>query len=622
MQIQFWLTLLVYSVVLLALAWPLSAWLEQLAAPQFGQRSALVRAVEKPLWRLSGIDPSSGQRWPQYALAVLVFNALGALVVYLLERVQGWLPLNPAGFSPVEQGGAFNTAISFVTNTNWQSYSGESTMSHLTQMLALTVQNFLSAATGLAVAFAITRGLARRGQQTPAGSEQAGVIGNFWADLVRITLWVLLPICIVYAFVLVEQGAIQNLHGFQEVATLDATEYDNPKTDAAGQPVVDAQGKPVTEHLTTHTQQIPGGPVASQEAIKMLGTNGGGFFNANSAHPFENPTGLTNFLQILSILLLPTAIVLAFGRMVGDKRQGWTILAAMAIVMIAFAAAAFYAELTPNPHLTAAGVATDAGNFEGKETRFGVVASSLFAAITTGTSCGAVNAMHDSFMPLGGAVPLTLILLGEVIFGGVGTGLYTMLVYVLTAVFIAGLMIGRTPEYLGKRIESYDMKMVSIAILLTPMLVLTGAAISVAIEAGRAAISNPGPHGLSQILYAWGSSSNNNGSALAGVSVNTRYYNLGLAVAMWFGRFGTIIPVLALAGHMALKKRSESMVGKMPTHGPLFVALLIGTVFLVGALTYVPALALGPVAEHLQLFGTPAASPSPLWEGAGGKSPA
>jgi len=308
--------------------------------------------------------------------------------------------------------------------------------------------------------------------------------------------------------------------------------------------------------------------------------------------------------------------------MVGDKRQGWTILAAMAIVMIAFAAAAFYAELTPNPHLTAAGVATDAGNFEGKETRFGVVASSLFAAITTGTSCGAVNAMHDSFMPLGGAVPLTLILLGEVIFGGVGTGLYTMLVYVLTAVFIAGLMIGRTPEYLGKRIESYDMKMVSIAILLTPMLVLTGAAISVAIEAGRAAISNPGPHGLSQILYAWGSSSNNNGSALAGVSVNTRYYNLGLAVAMWFGRFGTIIPVLALAGHMALKKRSESMVGKMPTHGPLFVALLIGTVFLVGALTYVPALALGPVAEHLQLFGTPAASPSPLGEGAGGKSPA
>jgi K+-transporting ATPase ATPase A chain len=602
MQIQFWITLLVFSGVLLALAWPLSAWLQRLAAPEFGQHSRFVQAVERPLWRLSGIDPSSGQRWPQYTLALLVINVLGALVVYLLQRVQGWLPLNPAAFGPVEQGGAFDTAISFVTNTNWQSYSGESTLSHLTQMLALTVQNFLSAATGLAVAFAITRALARRGQDLPAGSAQAGVIGNFWADLVRITLWVLLPICIVYAFVLVGQGAIQNLHGFQEVATLDATGYDNPKTDAAGQPVLDAQGKPVTEHLTTHTQQIPGGPVASQEAIKMLGTNGGGFFNANSAHPFENPTALTNFLQILSILLLPTAIVLTFGRMVGDTRQGWTILAAMAIVMVLFASMAFYAELTPNPRLTAAGVATDVGNFEGKETRFGVVASTLFAAITTGTSCGAVNAMHDSFMPLGGAVPMTLILLGEVIFGGVGTGLYTMLVYVLTAVFIAGLMIGRTPEYLGKRIESYDMKMVSIAILLTPMLVLTGAAVSVAIEAGRAAISNPGPHGLSQILYAWGSSSNNNGSAFAGVSVNTRFYNLGLAVAMWFGRFGTIVPVLALAGHMALKKRSESVVGKMPTHGPLFIALLIGTVFLVGALTYVPAIALGPVAEHLQLF--------------------
>ena len=602
MQTQFWLMLLLFALVLVALAWPLSAWLVRVASPHFGTSSRFVQAVERPLWRIAGIDPASGQRWPQYTLALLVFNALGVVAVYLLQRVQAGLPLNPAGFSAVEQGSAFDTAVSFVTNTNWQGYAGEQTMAHLTQMLALTVQNFLSAATGLAVAFALTRGLVRRGQETPAGSAQAGLIGNFWVDVVRITLWVLIPICIVYSLVLVGQGSIQNLKGFTEVTTLEPTAYDAPKTNAAGQPVLDAQGKPVMEHLTTPSQQIPGGPVASQEAIKELGTNGGGFFNANSAHPFENPTALTNFIEMLSIILLPTAIVLAFGRMVGDTRQGWTILAAMAIVLVAFMAVAFYAELTPSPRLTAAGVAADLGNFEGKETRFGVVGSTMFAAITTGTSCGAVNAMHDSFMPLGGAVPLTLILLGEVIFGGVGTGLYTMLVYVLTAVFIAGLMIGRTPEYLGKRIESYDMKMVSIAILLTPIVVLCGAAASMALEAGRAGISNPGPHGLSQILYAWGSSTNNNGSAFAGLNANTRFYNLGLAVAMWLGRFGTIVPVMALAGNMAAKKRSESLTGKMPTHGPLFVGLLIGTVFLVGALTYVPALALGPAAEHLQLF--------------------
>jgi potassium-transporting ATPase potassium-binding subunit len=602
MQSQFWIALLLFALVLVALAWPLSAWLMRVASPQFGQSSRFVQAVERPFWRLAGIDPASGQRWLHYMLALLLFNALGVIAVYVLQRIQAGLPLNPAGFGAVEQGSAFNTAVSFVTNTNWQGYTGEQTMAHLTQMLALTVQNYLSAATGLAVAFALTRGFARRGQETPANSPQTGVIGNFWVDVVRITLWVLLPICIAYTLLLVGQGAIQNLKGFTEVTTLDTTAYDTPKTDASGQPVLDAQGKPVTEHLTIHTQQIPGGPVASQEAIKMLGTNGGGFFNANSAHPFENPTALTNFVQMLSILLLPAAIVLAFGRIVGDTRQGWTILATMAIVLVAFMAVAFYAELTPNPRLTAAGVAPDLGNFEGKETRFGLVASTMFASITTATSCGAVNSMHDSFMPLGGAVPMSLILLGEVIFGGVGTGLYTMLVYVLTAVFIAGLMIGRTPEYLGKRIESYDMKMVSIAILLTPIVVLSGAAISVALEAGRAGISNPGAHGLSQILYAWGSSTNNNGSAFAGLNANTRFYNIGLAIAMWLGRFGTIIPVLALAGNMALKKRSDSMVGKMPTHGPLFVGLLIGTVFLVGALTYVPALALGPAAEHLQLF--------------------
>ena len=602
MQAQFWFTLLVFGLVLVALAWPLSAWLVRVASPEFGQGSRLVQAVERPLWRLAGVDPSSGQRWPQYALALLLFNTLGVVVVYVLQRVQAHLPLNPAAFGAVEQGSAFDTAVSFVTNTNWQGYSGEQTMAHLTQMLGLAVQNFASAATGLAVAFALTRGLARRGQDTPANSIEAGTIGNFWVDLVRSTLWVLLPISIVVALVLAQQGTIQNFKGFTEVTTLEATAYDAAKTDASGQPVLDAQGKPVTEHLTTHTQQIPGGPVASQEAIKELGTNGGGFFNANSAHPFENPTALANFVEMMAILLLPAAIVLAFGRMVGDTRQGWTILGAMATVLVVFTALAFYAELTANPRLTGAGVASDLGNFEGKETRFGAVASTMFAAITTATSCGAVNSMHDSFMPLGGAIPMSLILLGEVIFGGVGTGLYSMLVYAITAVFIAGLMIGRTPEYLGKRIESYDMKMLSIAILLTPIVVLCGTALSVALEAGRAGISNPGPHGLSQILYAWGSSTNNNGSAFAGLNANTRFYNIGLAVAMWLGRFGTIVPVLALAGNMAAKKRSEAVIGKMPTAGPLFVALLIGTIFLVGALTYVPALALGPAAEHLQLF--------------------
>jgi potassium-transporting ATPase potassium-binding subunit len=602
MQDSFWFTLAALFAVLLALAWPLGAWLARLASPGFGAGSRLVRAVEAPLWRLGGIDPRRGQRWTEYGAALLLFNVIGAVAVYALQRLQAFLPLNPTGFGAVEAGSALNTAVSFVTNTNWQGYAGESTMAHLTQMLGLTVQNFLSAATGISVAFAIARGLARRGQDPATADAPPGSIGNFWADVVRITLWVLLPICIGYTLLLVAQGSIQNLHGFTEVTTLDTTAYDNPKTDASGQPVPDAAGKPVVEHLSTRTQQIPGGPVASQEAIKELGTNGGGFFNANSAHPFENPTPLTNFVETLSILLLSTAVVFAFGRIVGDGRQGWTLLATMAVVLIAFAAFAFYSEMAANPHLAASGLALDGGNLEGKETRFGVVASTIFAAVTTATSCGAVNAMHDSFMPLGGAVPLTLILLGEVIFGGVGTGLYTMLVYVLTAVFIAGLMIGRTPEYLGKRIESADMKMVSIAILLTPIVVLTGVAISVALDAGRAGISNPGPHGLTQILYAWGSSTNNNGSAFAGLNANTRFYNLGLAVAMWLGRFGTIVPVLALAGNMALKKRAESEQGKMPTHGLLFVVLLIGTIFLVGALTYVPALALGPIAEHVQLF--------------------
>jgi len=563
-----WAQIGLFFVVVLALVRPMGAYMFRVFEGKRQPLPSVLGRAERLLFRLCGVDPAREQTWPVYAFSLLAFSLFGLLGTYAIERLQHLLPLNPQHLGPVEPALAFNTAASFTTNTNWQSYTPESTMGYLTQMAGLAWHNFTSAAAGIAIALALARGFTRTAG--PAGGK---TIGNFWVDLVRATLYVLLPISFVYALFLVSQGVLQNLAPYRELVTLEGAK-----------------------------QVLAMGPTASQEAIKMLGTNGGGFFNANSAHPFENPTALTNFVQMLSILVLPSAIVLAFGRMVGDTRQGWTILAAMAIVLVAFMSVAFYAEMTRNPRLTAAGVATDLGNYEGKDTRFGVVASTMFAAITTGTSCGAVNSMHDSFMPLGGAVPLSLILLGEVIFGGVGTGLYTMLVYVLTAVFIAGLMIGRTPEYLGKRIESYDMKMVSIAILLTPIVVLSGAALSLALEAGRAAISNPGPHGLSQILYAWGSSTNNNGSAFAGVNVNTRFYNLGLAVAMWLGRFGTIIPVLALAGNMALKKRSDVLVGKMPTHGPLFVGLLIGTVFLVGALTYVPALALGPAAEHLQLF--------------------
>nr|WP_311529588.1 potassium-transporting ATPase subunit KdpA [uncultured Ralstonia sp.] len=585
----FLLQLAIYLVVLLVLAKPLGAYM----AGVFGDkpsRAHWLGPVERLFYRAAGVNPQAEMGWKRYALAVIVVNVLGALAVYALQRLQPWLPLNPQGFAAVSPDSSFNTAISFVANTNWQGYSGESTMSYLTQMLGLAVQNFLSAATGIAVVIALIRGFARH---------SASTIGNFWVDFTRATVYVLLPLSIIVAVFFVSQGVIQNFDAYKDVTTVTATTYDNPKLDASGNPLKDAQGNAVTERATTQTQTLPMGPVASQEAIKMLGTNGGGFFNANSAHPYENPNALTNFVQMLAIFIIPAALCFTFGAMVGDGRQGWAVLVAMTVLFVVLAVFLAWAELHANPMLASLGVDQAVGNMEGKETRFGIVASSLFATITTAASCGAVNAMHDSLTALGGFVPMFLMQLGEVVFGGVGSGLYGMLVYAILAVFIAGLMIGRTPEYLGKKIEVFEMKMTSIAILVTPLLVLVGTAVAVLVTQGKAGIFNPGTHGFSEVLYAFSSAANNNGSAFAGLSANTPFYNVALGIAMWLGRFWIIVPVLAMAGTFAAKKRLPVTAGTLPTHGPLFVVLLIGSVLLVGALTYIPALALGPIAEHL-----------------------
>ncbi|WP_343549813.1 potassium-transporting ATPase subunit KdpA [Ralstonia sp.] len=588
----FLLQLAIYLVVLLVLAKPLGAYMTGVFGTDNNRpsRTHWLGPVERLFYRVAGVNPQAEMGWKRYALAVIVVNVLGALAVYALQRAQQWLPLNPQGFGAITPDSSFNTAISFVSNTNWQGYSGESTMSYLTQMLGLAVQNFLSAATGIAVVIALIRGFARH---------SANTIGNFWVDFTRATVYVLLPLSILVSVFFVSQGVIQNFDGYKEVTTVTATTYDNPKMDASGQPLKDAQGNPVTEKATTQTQTLPMGPVASQEAIKMLGTNGGGFFNANSAHPYENPNALTNFVQMLAIFIIPAALCFTFGGMVGDGRQGWAVLAAMTVLFAVLAVFLAWAELHANPMLANLGIDQAVGNMEGKETRFGIVASSLFATITTAASCGAVNAMHDSLTALGGFVPMFLMQLGEVVFGGVGSGLYGMLVYAILAVFIAGLMIGRTPEYLGKKIEVFEMKMTSIAILVTPLLVLVGTAIAVVVTQGKAGIFNPGTHGFSEVLYAFSSAANNNGSAFAGLSANTPFYNIALGIAMWLGRFWIIVPVLAMAGTFAAKKRLPVTAGTLPTHGPLFVVLLIGSVLLVGALTYIPALALGPIAEHL-----------------------
>ncbi|HET9331537.1 MAG TPA: potassium-transporting ATPase subunit KdpA [Steroidobacteraceae bacterium] len=588
-----------FLLLLLACVKPVGLYMANVfeGRPTWPSRAAA--PLERWTYRLCGVDPAREMGWRAYAAGLLLFNALGALAVYVLQRAQPWLPLNPQRFPALAPDSAFNTAVSFITNTNWQGYSGESAMSYLTQMAGLAVQNFLSAASGLVVAIALVRGLARHGART---------IGNVWVDLTRATLYVLLPLALLLAVILVSQGVIQNFSPYRDVTTVEALTYPQPRTDAAGNAVKDAAGNPLEESHTTRTQSLPMGPIASQESIKELGTNGGGFLNANSAHPYENPTALSNLLEMLAMLILPAALTYTFGRLVGDTRQGWAVLAAMALLFIALLQVTVSSEQRGNPRIAqlgvdqAAGPTQPGGNMEGKEARFGVAASALFATITTATSSGAVNGTHDSFTPLGGFVPLFQMQLGEVVFGGVGSGLYSMLIFAIVGVFIAGLMIGRTPEYLGKKIEAFEMKMSSIAILVMPFIVLTGTAVAVSVEAGNGAVANPGAHGFSEILYAFSSAGNNNGSAFGGLSANTPFYNVALALVMWLGRFWPIVAVLAVAGSLAAKKRIPVSDGTMPTHGPTFVVLLIGTVLLVGALTFVPALALGPIVEHVMLW--------------------
>jgi len=602
-----------YTVLLLTLVKPLGSYMARVYE---GRRILLDRVlgpVERLIYKLAGVHSEQEMSWTSYAGALLLFNVAGLLLLYALQRLQAWLPLNPQGLGPVAPGLAFNTAASLASNTNWQNYAGETTLSHLTQMLGLTVQNFVSAATGMAVLVALIRGLVRhsppsspptsartqpsspstsartRSSSPPTSGGTRGGVGNFWVDLTRTTLYILLPLSFILALALVSQGVVQTLSASRTVPLLD--------------PILDAAGNPV------HEQVLALGPAASQVAIKQLGTNGGGFFGVNSAHPFENPTPLSNLMEMLAILLIPAALCYTFGRMVGDTRQGWALLAAMTLPFLLLVFCTAGTEQAGNPALASLGVDQAAGplqpggNMEGKEVRFGIVNSALWATATTAASNGSVNAMHDSFMPLGGLVPMVLMQLGEVIYGGVGSGLYGMLAFVIVAVFVAGLMVGRTPEYLGKKIEAFEIKMVALAILIPPILVLTLTGLAVSTEAGRAAALNPGPHGFSEILYAYSSQGNNNGSAFAGLAGNTPFYNVTGGLAMLVARYWLAIPMLAVAGSLAAKKRVPAGAGTLPTHGPLFVAWLIAVVVLVGALSFLPALAIGPIVEHLLLRG-------------------
>jgi K+-transporting ATPase ATPase A chain len=594
-----WLQLAFYLAVLLLLAKPLGSFMARVYRGEGTFLDPVLRPVEQLIYRLSGVRQEEEMNWKVYAVAMMLFNVLGLLLVYGLQRLQAFLPLNPQSLGAVSPDSSWNTAVSFATNTNWQGYGGEVTMSYLTQMLGLTVQNFVSAATGMVVAIALIRGISRTPtplssphfRRSPAengGTEGGGGVGNFWVDLTRTTLYILLPLAFVLALTLVSQGVVQTFRPYQTVNLL--------------QPTTDASGSVVSQ------QVLAVGPAASQIAIKQLGTNGGGFFNVNSAHPFENPTPLSNFLEMLSILLIPAALCHTFGKMVGDTRQGWSILITMTIIFVAFLAVSVWAEKSGNPAFAAMGAdptqsaINPGGNMEGKDVRFGIVNSALWATATTAASNGSVDSMHDSFMPLGGLVPLFMIQLGEIIFGGVGSGLYGMLAFVIVAVFVAGLMVGRTPEYLGKKIEAFEMKMASLILLIPILLAKVGTAIAVVAPAGVATILNPGAHGFSEVLYAFSSAAGNNGSAFAGLGANTPFYNTALGVVMFFSRYWLAIPALAIAGSLARKKKVPAGAGTLPTHTPLFIAWLIGVIMIVGALSFIPALSLGPIVEHLMVF--------------------
>jgi len=581
MNLYSWLQLVFYFVVLLVLAKPLGSYMERVYQGEHTLLDRILAPAERFVYRVSGVIPEQEMNWKTYAIAAISFNLLGLLMLYGLQRLQAVLPLNPQGLGAVTPDSSWNTAVSFATNTNWQGYGGEVAMSYLSQMLGLAVQNFVSAAMGMAVLMALVRGIIRHSTR---------LIGNFWVDLTRTTLYILLPLSLALALVLVSLGVVQTFSPYKTVVLL--------------QPTVDADGNAITE------QVLAVGPAASQIAIKQLGTNGGGFFNVNSSHPFENSTPFSNFLEMVSILLIPAALCHTFGKMVKDTRQSWALLAAMTIIFVALLGVAIWAEQGGNPAFTTLGIdqtQTDinpGGNMEGKEARFGIANSALWATATTAASNGSVNSMHDSYVPLGGIVPMWMIQLGEIIYGGVGSGLYGMLAFVIIAVFVSGLMVGRTPEYLGKKIEAYEMKMASIMILIPVMVVLTGTAAAVMSETGRSAIYNPSAHGFSEVLYAFSSAGNNNGSAFAGLGANTPFYNTALGFAMLFARYWLVIPALAIAGSLAGKKKVSASSGTLPTHTPLFIVWLLGVIVIVGALSFLPALALGPIVEHLMLFGS------------------
>jgi K+-transporting ATPase ATPase A chain len=591
MSLNGWFQILLFLLIVFLVTKPLGIFMARVFNREKTFMDPVLRPIEQLLYRLTGVDENHEMHWTEYAIAMLLFSVVSMVVLYLMQRLQGFLPFNPQKFGAVNPAHvAFNTAASFTTNTNWQAYSGETTMSYFTQMAGLAYHNFVSAATGIALAIAFIRGIARRQMQT---------IGNFWVDLVRSSLWVLLPFCIIGALALVSQGVVQNLKPYDKVKLLEPMPVQ--RIDSDGKPVVDAQGKPVMDTVTEQT--IAQGPVASQEIIKEFGTNGGGFFNANSAHPFENPTPFSNLLEMVAIFAISAGLTYTLGRMTGSPRHGWAVWAAMGMLFLAGVTTAYWAETRGNPLLAGTdqhvSAAQPGGNMEGKEVRFGMAASTLFATVTTDASCGAINGWHDSYTPLGGMVPLVNIMLSEVIFGGVGAGMYGMLIYIVLAVFIAGLMVGRTPEYLGKKIEAYDVKMAMLVVLIFPLVILAFTAVSSVHGFGTSSVANPGPHGLSEMLYAFASGAGNNGSAFGGLTVNTPWYDTSTALTMLAGRFLMIIPMLAIAGNLAGKKYVPPSLGTFPVTTPLFTMLLIGVILIIGALTFFPALSLGPILEHL-----------------------